>query len=81
MKNKLIAKKATKIRNAFANNISADIKLTKAQTFKRFNSGGSFFFLVRQFGRKSAKKMLNVTIFPGFINNATSNAINNLKEN
>ena len=44
MKNKLIAKKATKIRNAFANNISADIKLTKAQTFKRFKSGGSFFF-------------------------------------
>ena len=47
MKNKLIAKKATKIRNAFANNISADIKLTKAQTFKTFKSGGSFFFFVR----------------------------------
>ena len=43
MKNKLIAKKATKIRNAFANNISADIKLTKAQIFKRFKPGGSFF--------------------------------------
>ena len=43
MKNKLIAKKATKIRNAFANNISADIKLTKAQMFKRFKPGGSFF--------------------------------------
>ena len=43
MKNKLTAKKATKIRNAFANNISADRKLTKAQIFKRFKPGGSFF--------------------------------------
>ena len=53
MKNKLIAKKATKIRNAFANNISAVIKLTKAQIFKRFQSGGSFFFLLGSLGEKA----------------------------
>ena len=53
MKNKLIAKKTTKIRNAFANNISADIKLTKAQIFKRFKSGGLFFSLLGNLGEKA----------------------------
>ena len=32
----------TKIRNAFDNNISADIKLSKAQISKIIQSGGSF---------------------------------------
>ena len=53
MKNKLIAKKATKIKNAFANNNLADIKPTKAQIFKRFKSGGSFFSLLGNFGEKA----------------------------
>ena len=61
MKNKLIAKKATKIRNAFANNISADIKLTKAQIFKRFKSGGSFFFSL--LGSLGEKALTNVKCY------------------
>ena len=34
--------KKTKIRNAFANNMSADAKLNKAQIFKIIQFGGSF---------------------------------------
>ena len=32
----------TKVRNAFANNMSRDIKLSKAQISKIIQSGGSF---------------------------------------
>ena len=53
MKNKLITKKTTKIRNVFANNISTDIKLTKAQIFERFKSGGSFVSLLGNLGEKA----------------------------
>ena len=53
MKNKLITKKTTKIRNVFANNISTDIKLTKAQIFKRFKSCGSFVSLLGNLGEKA----------------------------
>ena len=35
-------KQTTKIRNAFANNMSTDIKLSKAQISKIIQSGGSF---------------------------------------
>ena len=38
----LTAKESTKIRNAFANNISEDIKLSKPQVSKIIQSGGSF---------------------------------------
>ena len=57
MKNKLITKKTTKIRNVFANNISTDIKLTKAQIFKRFKSGGSFVSLLGNLGEKALTKV------------------------
>ena len=36
----LTTRQKTKIRNAFANNVSTDIKLSKAQTFKMIQSGG-----------------------------------------
>ena len=61
MENKLIVKKATKIRNAFTNNISAHIKLTKAQTSKRFKSGGSFFFSL--LGSLGEKALTNVKCY------------------
>ena len=80
MKNKLIAKKTTKIRNAFANNISADIKLTKAQIFKRFKSGGLFFSLLGNLGEKALTNV-KCYYFSWILSNVTSNAINNLKEN
>ena len=35
-------RKTTKVRNAFANNMSTDIKLSKAQIAKIIQSGGSF---------------------------------------
>ena len=38
----LTARQTTKLRNAFANNITTDIKLIKAQIFKIIQSGGSF---------------------------------------
>ena len=38
----LTTKQITKIRNAFANNISTNIKLSKAQILKIIPSGGSF---------------------------------------
>ena len=38
----LTTRQTTKIRNAFANNMSTDIKLSKAQISKIVQSGGSF---------------------------------------
>ena len=38
----LTTRQTTKIRNAFANNMSTDIKLSKAQISKIIQSGGSF---------------------------------------
>ena len=38
----LTRKQTTKVRNAFANNMSTDIKLSKTQIFKIIQSGGSF---------------------------------------
>ena len=40
----LIIRKTTRIRNAFANDMSTDIKLSKAQISKIIQSGGSFSF-------------------------------------
>ena len=38
----LTTKQTTNIRNAFANNMSTDVKLSKTQIFKMIQSGGSF---------------------------------------
>ena len=38
----LTTRQKTKIRNAFANNMSTDIKLSKSQISKIIQSGGSF---------------------------------------
>ena len=38
----LTIRQTTKIRNAFANNMSTDIKLSKTQISKIIQSGGSF---------------------------------------
>ena len=43
----LTMRQAIKIRYSFANNMSTNIKLSKAQIFKIAQSGGSFGFLVR----------------------------------
>ena len=69
----------TKIRNAFANNISTNIKLSKAQITKIIQSGGSFGSWLGHLGKKP---LPNIAIplardnLPGLVSNLTSNAIN-----
>ena len=75
----LTTRQTTKIRNAFANNISTDIKLSKAQISKIIQSGGSFGSWSVNLGKKA---LTNIDIilarnnFPGLLSNLTSNAIN-----
>ena len=49
----LKTRQATKIRNAFANNMSADIKLSKAQITKIIQSGRSFGCWLANLGKKA----------------------------
>ena len=44
------------MRNAFANNMSTDIKLSKAQISKTIQSGGSFGSWLADFGKESTSK-------------------------
>ena len=48
----LTARQTAKIRNAFANNMSTDIILSKAQISKIIQSGGSFGSWLGNLGRK-----------------------------
>ena len=61
----------TKIRNAFANNASTDIKLSKAQISKIIQSGGSFGSWLANVGKKT---LTNVVI--PLARYLASNAIN-----
>ena len=71
------------IRNAFANNISAKMTLSKTQTSKIIQSGGSF---GSWFGNLGKKALTNVAIplardnLPGLVSNLTSNAIKNIEK-
>ena len=64
-----------KISNAFANSMSVDIKLNKAQTSKIIQSGGSFGSWLGNLGNKS---LANIAIpsardnLPGLVSNLTS---------
>ena len=75
----LTAKQTTKIRNAFANNMSTDIKLSQAQISKIIQSSGSFGFWL---GSLRKKALTNVAFplarenLPGLVSNLTSSAIN-----
>ena len=65
--------------NAFANNMSADIKLSKAQLFKIIQSGGSF---SSGLANLEIKALTNVAYplardnLPGLVSNSTSSVIN-----
>ena len=48
----LTTRQTTKIRNAFANNVSIDIKLSKAQIFKRIQLGGLLGKTLGKLGKK-----------------------------
>ena len=74
----LTARQTAKIRNAFANNMSTDIKLSKAQISKIIRSGGSFGYWIGNLGKKV---LTNIAILlardnlPGLVSNLTSNVI------
>ena len=75
----LTARQTTKIRNAFANNMSTDTKLSKAQRSKIIQSGGSFSSWL---GNLRKKALTNIDILlardnlPGLVSNLTSSVIN-----
>ena len=75
----LATRQTTKIRNAFANNMSKNIKLSKTPISKIIPSGGYFGSLLANLGKKV---LTNIAIpfvrynLPGLVSNLTSNAIN-----
>ena len=75
----LTTRQATKIRNAFANRMSTDVKLSKAQISKIIQSGGSRF--ASRLSNLGKKTLTNVTIpvardnLPGLVSNLTSSTI------
>ena len=68
----LTTRQTTKIRNAFTNNMSTDIKLSKVQIFKIIPSGGSS---DSWFGNLGNKSLTNIAIhlaknnLPGLVSN------------
>ena len=67
----------TKIRNAFTNNMSIDIKLTKTQISQIIQSGGSLGSWLASLGRKALKNVdipLARDSLPGLVSNLTSSA-------
>ena len=74
----LTTRQATKIRNAFANNMSTDIKLGKAQISKIIQSGGSFDFWLGNLGQKALTNVANPLArdnLSGLVSNLTLNGI------
>ena len=75
----LTARQTTKIRNAFANNMSTDTKLSKAQISKIIQSGGSFSSWLGNLRKKSLTNtdiLLATDNLPGLVSNLTSSVIN-----
>ena len=70
----LTTRQTIKIRNAFADNISIDAKLSKAQIFKIIQSCGSF---GSWFGNLGKKALTNIAVplardnLPGLVSNLT----------
>ena len=66
------------------NNMSTDIKLTKAQISKIIQSGGSFGFCLANIGKRA---LTNIAIplardnLPGLVSNLASNVINKFERN
>ena len=75
----LTTRQTTKLRNVFANNISTDIKVSKAQLFNIIQSGRSFGSWLANFGKKA---LINITIslprdnLLELVSSLTSSAIN-----
>ena len=78
----LTIRETTKIRNAFANNMSTDIKLSKTQISKIIQSGGSFGSWLDNFGKKERTNTAAPFArdnLPELVSNLTSNAVNNFE--
>ena len=79
----LTARQTNKIGNALANNMSTDIKLSKAQISKIAQSGACFGSLLCNLGEKA---LTNIAIplardnLPRLVSNLTSNAINKFEK-
>ena len=74
----LTTRHATKIRNAFANNMSTDIKLGKAQISNIIQSGGSFDFWLGNLGQIALINVANPLArdnLSGLVSNLTLNGI------
>ena len=79
----LTIRQTNNIRDAFANNMSTDIKLSKGQISKITQSGGSFCSSLANLGQKALTNRaipLTRDKIPGFVRNLTSSAIINLTE-
>ena len=80
----LTTRRATKIRNAFTNNMSTNIKLSITQISKKIESSGSFGSWLDNLGKKA---LTNIAIplardnLPGLVSNLTSRIINKLDRN
>ena len=75
----LTTRQTTKLRNVFANNVSADLKLSKAQISKIIQSGGSFSSWLGNLVKETLAIIaisLGKDNLPGLVSNVTSNAIN-----
>ena len=74
----LATRQTTKIKNSFANNMSADIKLSKAQMSKILQTSGSYGFWLGNLGKKA---LTNIAItlardnLRKLVNNLNSSAI------
>ena len=74
----LATRQTTKIKNSFANNMSADIKLSKAQMSKIIQTSGSYGFWLGNLGKKA---LTNIAItlardnLRKLVNNLNSSAI------
>ena len=75
----LTTRQTTQIRNALANKMLTDIKLSQAKISKISQSGGSFSSWLDNLGKKA---LTNIAVLlardnlPGLVSNLTSNAIN-----
>ena len=74
----LTIRQTSKVRNAFANNMSTDIKLSNAQIFKIIQSGGSFGSWLGNLGKRALTNIaipLARDILAGLVSNLTSSTI------
>ena len=79
----LVTRQTIKIRNAFANDMSTNVELIKAEISKKLQSHGSCSSWLGKLGKQA---LTNIAIpsarakLPGLVSNLTSNAINRFLE-